>query len=163
MVIDVDWFIAELLILFIIMKQGFELRLNFVPYKLWLNIYGRHFHTTLGMLHELRHLCKSKCQILGFKMKIISELLFWQRHVCSRAKQLFNFISLLPDSYDAGFQVECPKYPGFCLAQQQRKREREIQMEKGRDMEMGAERKLFEYPFIETYYSPHKVSSVLSL
>ncbi|KAL1827368.1 hypothetical protein ACET3Z_005780 [Daucus carota] len=56
-------------------------------------------------------------------------------------------------------RVECPKYPGFCLAQQQRKREREIQMEKGRDMEKGAERKLFEYPFIEIYYSPHKAAS----
>ncbi|KAL8089371.1 hypothetical protein AgCh_038985 [Apium graveolens] len=50
-------------------------------------------------------------------------------------------------------RVECPKYPGFCLAQQQRKREREIQMEK------GEERKLFEYPFIEIYYSPHKAAS----
>lgn len=67
---------------------------------------------------------------------------------------LVSYISLVSDSSNAGFQVECPKYPGFCLAQQQRKREREIQMEK------GAERKLFEYPFIEIYYSPQKVSSV---
>lgn len=67
---------------------------------------------------------------------------------------LVQSIYLVPN---AGFQVECPKYPGFCLAQQQRKRERELQMEK------GAERKLFEYPFIEIYYSPHKVSKVLSL
>lgn len=76
---------------------------------------------------------------------------------------LVNYIRLVSYSSDAGFQVECPKYPGFCLAQQQRKREREIQLEKGRDMEKGAERKLFEYPFIEIYYSPQKVSSVLSL